>query len=568
MPSIDECCRKIAQVVLQRLKGIAMDGGTALVQTLIEWGVDTAFSVPGESYLPILNAIQKASNRINLITPRHESGVTFAAEAYGKINGRPAAGFVSRGPGATNASIGVHTAAQDSTPLLLFVGHVPTTTKGREAFQEVDYHQMFGRIAKAVLEPETSADVASVTARAIQISKAGRPGPVVVVMPKDVTEGDATGAQIPPPVPNARTIPDADGLASAAALIDAAERPLLVAGEMISIEDCQAELVTFAERTGVAVSTAYRRQDTFPNDLPAYVGHLEINRVAFQQRLWEDADLIVAAGARLDGISSQEFGFLRPHQKLLHIFPDTKSLANMACDLTIAADVGPTLAALAGAARSGSAARLAWRDSYHAEYDRFATPGSLQIFGALDLSAVVVDVQRQVRDDAIILTDSGTFARWVHRFYRFRHPHTQAGPMSGAMGYATPGALGAVLARPDRQVIAFVGDGGFLMSGQELTTAVQHRLPVKLVLCDNNAWGSILVSQQRRYGEAGTFGTRLQSPDFAMVAKGYGLPSFTVEKTADFSGAFGEALAADGPALVHLKLDERDVSPFTDEASV
>ncbi len=545
-----------------------MDGGSALVQTLIEHGIDTAFSVPGESYLPILHAIQNASNRIKLITPRHESGVTFAAEAFGKLTGRPAAGFVSRGPGATNASIGVHTAAQDSTPLLLFVGHVPTSTKGREAFQEVDYHQMFGKIAKAVLEPESSSDVADATARAIDIATAGRPGPVIVVMPKDITEGDAGAPTIPSPPRRARTIPDPTSIAEAAALINKAKRPLVVAGELISIEDCSKDLVAFAEASGAAVATAYRRQDTFPNNHAAYVGHLEINRVAFQRRLWEEADLVIAAGARLDGISSQEFGFIGPEQMLLHIFPDVRSLANMNCELAIAADVGPTLSALTDAIAPGSPARLAWRDGFHAEYDRFAQPGSLEIFGPVDLSAIVVEMQQQVRDDAIILTDSGTFARWVHRFYRFTQPHTQAGPMSGAMGYSVPGAIGAAMAYPNRQAIAFVGDGGFLMSGQELTAAVQHRLPIKIVLCDNNAWGSILVSQQRRYGEPGTFGTRLHSPDFAMVARGYGLDAFTVEKTADFAGAFREALAVDGPALIHVKLDERDVSPFTDEVSV
>ncbi|MEM8973748.1 MAG: thiamine pyrophosphate-binding protein, partial [Pseudomonadota bacterium] len=404
-----------------------MDGGSALVQTLIEHGIDTAFSVPGESYLPILHAIQNASNRIKLITPRHESGVTFAAEAFGKLTGRPAAGFVSRGPGATNASIGVHTAAQDSTPLLLFVGHVPTSTKGREAFQEVDYHQMFGKIAKAVLEPESSEDVADVTARAIDISTAGRPGPVIVVMPKDITEGDAGAPTIPSPPRRARTVPDRASVAEAATLIDKAKRPLIVAGELISIEDCSSDLIAFAEASGAAVATAYRRQDTFPNNHGAYVGHLEINRVAFQRRLWEEADLVIAAGARLDGISSQEFGFIGPEQMLLHIFPDVRSLANMNCELAIAADVGPTLSALTDAIAPASSERMAWRDSFHAEYDRFAQPGSLEIFGPVDLSAIVVEMQEQVRDDAIILTDSGTFARWVHRFYRFTHPHTQAG---------------------------------------------------------------------------------------------------------------------------------------------
>jgi acetolactate synthase-1/2/3 large subunit len=427
---------------------------------------------------------------------------------------------------------------------------------------------MFGRMAKAVLEPESSNDVARVTAQAIQLSTAGRPGPVVVVMPKDITEGDAGEADIPPATPRAATIPAPAGVADACRLIAAAQRPVMVTGEMVSIEDCSAAAVRFAEASGTAVVSAYRRQDTFPNDHRAYAGHLEINRVRFQADLWEAADLIIAAGARLDGISSQEFGFVRADQKLVHIFPDANVLSRWPSDLAIAADIGPTLETLADAVAAPSDARRAWVEEMHSAYDHFARSGSLTIFGSVDLSAIVEEVQRQVADDAIMLTDSGTFARWVHRFYRFNRPHTQAGPMSGAMGYATPGALGAALARLGAEVVAFVGDGGFLMSGQEIVTAAQHRLPVKLIVCDNNAWGSIMVSQQRRYGEEGTYGTRLQSPDFAAVGEAYGVPSYVVERTEEFAEAFAAARAADGPALIHLKLDERDISPFTDEPSV
>jgi len=545
-----------------------MDGGQALVQTLIDYGVDTAFSVPGESYLPILRAIQKSGNAIKLITPRHESGVTFAAEAFGKLSGRPAAGFVSRGPGATNASIGVHTAAQDSTPLLLFVGHVPTATKGREAFQEVDYHQMFGKIAKAVLEPETSAQIPDVVARAVTLTTAGRPGPVVVVMPKDITEGDAGDASAPPLRPRARAGMAPDDVTEAAALINRAKKPILIAGEMIAIDDATPALVAFAEASGVAIAAAYRRQDTFPNEHAAYFGHLEINRVAFQRKAFDEADLIIAMGCRLDGISTQEFTIPRADQTLVHVFPDREVLAHGSAEVASAADVIPALQALAEAVAAPSPERLAWRDDLHAAFDAFARPGSVRIHGRVDLAECVAEMQRQVPDDAVILTDSGTFARWVHRYYRFNQPHTQAGPMSGAMGYAAPGGIGAALAKPNAPAVAFVGDGGFLMSGQELVTAVQHRLKLVCILCDNGAWGSIMVSQQRRYGEEGVHGTRLQSPDFAKVAEGYGMPAFRVECSRDFGPALAKALAADGPALLHLLLDERDISPFADEVSV
>jgi len=540
-----------------------MDGGAALVETLLAWNVDTAFSVPGESYLPILAAIQRAGNRMRLVTPRHESGVTFAAEAYGKLTGRPAACFLSRGPGATNASIGVHVAKQDSTPLLLVIGHVPTPSIGKESFQEIDYHHMFGKVAKAVIEPRYSWQVAEATARALRLTTSGRPGPVVLIMPKDVTEGDAGDVAIPQPKPRASAGPEPKALARAAALIDAAQRPIVIAGETVATEGAHAALAAFAEASGVAVCAAYRRQDTMTNDHPAYAGHFEINRVAYQEQAWAECDLVIAMGARLEGITTQDFSMIRPDQKLIHVFPDEDSLALWQSDVAIAADAKPTLEALAGAVTAPSADRLAWRDRLHAAQQEFVVPGEIKVHGAVDLARVVEAMQAALPDDAVVITDSGTFARWVHRYYRFRKPHTQAGPMAGAMGYAVPGAIGAAMARPEAPVVTFCGDGGFLMTGQEMVAAVQHGLPIKVIVCDNEAWGSILVSQQKRYGQAGEFATRIESPDFAAVGRGYGAFAATVERTADFAPAFAAALAHDGPALIHLKLDSRDVSPFS-----
>ena len=545
-----------------------MNGGEALVETLLAWGVDAAFAVPGESYLPILAALQRHRNRIRLVTPRHEGGVTFAAEAYGKLARRPAAAFVSRGPGATNASIGVHTAMQDSTPMLLFVGNVPTTSLGREAFQEIDYHKMYGAIAKAVLEPQHPRQVAEVAARALALATSGRPGPVVVVLPKDILDGEAGDA--PPPAPGGRpsAAPDPEAVAHAAALIDAAERPLVIAGEMVSFERASDALVAFAEASGAGVCAAYRRQDCFPNDHPAYCGHFEINRVPFQERAWAECDLVIAAGARLDGITTLDFSMIRRDQALIHVFPDRDLLARWRSAVPLASDVGPTLEALARAVRAPGRGRLDWRAQVHAAYRAFATPGEVEVQGAVDMAQIVAAVDEIAPDDSVILCDSGTFARWVHRYYRFTRPGTQAGPMSGAMGYAVPGALGTSLAKPEAPSIAFVGDGGFLMTGQELTTAVQHELPVKVIVCDNNAWGSILVSQQKRFGAEGEFATRLKSPDFAAVARGYGVPAWTVARSAEFAPAFREALAAPGPALIHLLLDDRDISPFAQDAKV
>ncbi|MGZ0188343.1 MAG: thiamine pyrophosphate-dependent enzyme, partial [Alphaproteobacteria bacterium] len=508
------------------------------------------------------------SNRIRMMTPRHESGVTLAAEAYGKLTGRPAVGLVSRGPGATNASIGVHVASQDSTPLILIIGHVPTHTKGQEAFQEIDYHLMFGKVAKAVLEPESSGQVAQITAKALALATSGRPGPVIIVMPKDITEGDAGDPTIPGPIPRAVSAPAPQAVDAAARLIDRAERPMVIAGEMVTNEGAQDALARFADASGVAVSAAYRRQDALANSHPGYAGHLEINRVAWQETAFAEADLIIAVGTRMDGITSLEFQLVRPDQAFIHIFPDPDVLARFPHTMALAADAGPTLAALADAVSAPKVDRLAWRDDLHQKYLDFVVPGEIKVKGDVDMAACVVEAQRQLDDDAVILTDSGTFARWVHRYYQFSTGRTQAGPMCGAMGYAVPGAIGAAAARPNAQIVAFVGDGGFQMTGQELMTAVAHDIPIKVIVADNQAWGSILVSQERRYGEEGIFGTRLASPDFAALARAYGMPGWRVEATSAFSPAFAEAMAHDGPALIHLVLDERDISPFAAEQAV
>ncbi len=540
-----------------------MDGGEALAETLAAWSVEAAFAVPGESYLPVLAGLQRRANAIRLVTPRHESGVTFACAAYGRIAGKPAVGLVSRGPGSTNASIGLHVARQDSVPMLLVIGDVPTPSKGREAFQEIDYHKMFSGIAKAVIEPGTAAEVPQKAARALELAMAGRPGPVVLVMPKDISDGDAGAPAVPRPVPRAPLLPDAEAIAAAARLVDAARRPIVIAGELIAFEGAGASLSGFAAASGAAVTAAYRCQDAIANDDPAYVGHLEINRDDFQERGWEEADLVIAAGARLDGITTRDFSMIRDDQVLIHIHPDAEVLDRWPSGAAIRADAGPALEALSAAVSNGSRERRDWRAGLNGAYREFSKPGGVFVQGRVDLAEVTAEARRQLPDDAVVITDSGTFARWVHRYFSFAGPRTQAGPMAGAMGYGVPGGIGAALARPRSPVVVFVGDGGFLMTGQEAVTLVQERLPVKIVVCDNNAWGSILTSQQTRYGDAGIFGTRLESPDFEAVGRAYGLHAGRVRETGEFADAFAAALAHAGPALIHLELDERDISPFT-----
>jgi acetolactate synthase-1/2/3 large subunit len=538
-----------------------MTGGEALVATLVEHGIDQAFCVPGESYLAVLEGLRKARRQIRLVVTRHESGASFAGEAYGKIARRPAAVLVTRGPGASNAAIGIHTAAQDSTPLVLLIGHIPTAVKGREAFQEIDYHRMYAPIAKAVIEPPSPREVAECTARAVRLAVAGRPGPVAVVLPEDVTEGDAGDAVIPRRWGRASTVPSREAIARAAELVAAARHPLVISGEMVALGDATAALARFAEASGAGVVTAWRRQDTFPNDHPAYLGHLGIGRTRAQREAWDACDLVIAAGTRLDDITTEEFTLLRPDQRLIHIHPDPATLARWPADVAMPADVGPALEALTAALPGPpQGARLEWRARGHEAFLQYATPGQVRTVGAVDLAEVVAAVWRQAPADTIITNDAGNFAGWVHRYYRFRHPATQAGPSSGAMGYGVPAALGARLARPERTVLAFAGDGGFLMTGQELVTAVQEALPVKVILCDNGAYGTILMHQHRRIGPDAYYGVHLRSPDFAAVARGYGAAAFTVSATAEFPEAFAAALKHDGPALVHVRTDVRDIS--------
>ena len=537
-----------------------MSGGDALVATLVEHGVTVGFTVPGESFLAVLEGLRRARNRLRLVNARHEGAAAFAAEAFGKIAGRPAAVFVSRGPGATNASIGVHTAMQDSTPLLLFVGDVPRRVQDREAFQGVDYRRFFGAIAKAVIQPFGPEDVAEATARAWRTATSGRPGPVVVVLPEDVTEAEFDGGTIPRPPRRVAAAPAADALADAVAAIAAARMPVIVCGEMVALHQAHGALVRFADRSGAPVLAAFRRQDCFPNGHPAYAGHLGLTREPYIRALWAAADVVIAVGTRLDDMTTEEFTFIRPDQTVIQLHPDPAVAAASGAAIALAADLVLSLDAMTEALPEAPAARLAERDRVHALEAAHAGFAQRPAIGAVDMVKVVEAVAAAVPADAMIATDAGTFGSWVYRHYPWRQPFTQVAPEVGAMGAGVPGAIGASLARPDATIVAFVGDGGFLMTGSELATAVEEGIPVKVVLCDNAAYASILIHQHRRYGGDAYHGVTVKSPDFAMLARGYGAAAWTVRETAEFGPAFQAALAHGGPALVHVLTDVRDGS--------
>ena len=541
-----------------------MNGGELVAETLLGHGIDTVFTVPGESFLTVIEALRRQRNKVRLVTTRHESGASFAAEAFAKVSGRPAVAMVSRGPGATNAAIGVHTAKQDSTPLVLFMGQVTTNSRGREAFQEIDPASTFASMAKGVFEPKTPEEIGPAVAEALALAVEGRPGPVVIALAKDLSEADVADAWPIPPRAASRPEINASTASEAARLLAAAERPLILAGEAILFDDARDALVRLAEASGAPVIAAYRRQDAFPNDHEAYIGHLEINRVAYQRRALDEADVVLAAGSRLDGLTNENDAWPAATQRLIHVYPDDEVRGRFAAAASLGGDTGGVLDAIAGALTDPSD-NGAWREELRHGYLADNDPAGAVNLGAVNLAHVVRQAAARLDEDAVVLTDGGSFARWVHRYHRFSKPRTQAGPIAGAMGYAVPGAVGAALARPGARIVAYVGDGGFMMTGQELATALEQGLDLKIVVCDNNAHGSILSGQLKRFGENGVYGTRLASPDFAGLARAYGAPAWRVETTEAFAEAFKQALAHTGPALLHLITDERDIVPFGEE---
>ena len=539
----------------------AYTGGDALIATLLDHGVDTAFGVPGESYLAVLEALRAAQDRLRFVITRHESGATFAACAYARLARKPGIAFVTRGPGATNASIGIHTARQDSVPLVLFIGQVPSDQRGRESFQEIDYHRMLGPMTKAVFEPHTPHEVAAAAAEAFAIAMAGRPGPVAVALPEDVTEGETGDAPVPAPRARRAVSPAADDICAIAERIAQAERPVAIAGEMVGFEGANEALAAFAEAYGVGVLSSFRQQGVVPCAHPAYLGTLGLALPPYQEDLLAEADLLLAFGTRLDLATTVDDRVIHEARFMVHVYPDSDALAAAGTGLQVCADVAPVLDGLIEAApEAPPASRSEWRAAQRAAFDRFRHESAGPALGAVDLAAVVQTLAEQVPADATIVNDAGNFSTWLLRHFPYEHPLAQAAPSVGAMGYGVPGAIGAQLARPGKRVVALAGDGGFGMTGQELITAVGNRLPIVVLLCDNGTYGTIAMHQYNRYGADSTYGVALDSPDFAAAARAWGADAWTVETTEAFAPALDGALAADGPALIHLKTDIRDLA--------
>ena len=541
--------------------------GHVLVEALVAQGVHTAFGVPGESYLAVLDGFHQHRDQIRFIACRQEGGAAFMAEAQGKLTGRPGICFVTRGPGATNASIGIHTAFQDSTPLILFVGQVASDQRDREAFQELDYRQMFGPgtlgLAKWVGEVQDADRLPEYIARAFHTALQGRPGPVVLVLPEDMLT-ELTAAPVLPRVEPAQAWPAPGALRDLRAMLLAAQRPMLIAGGSGWDAEAARALQRFAENWQIPVGCGFRFQDTFDNRHPLYAGDVGIGLSPKLAQRVKDADLIIALGVRLGEMTTGGYTLLtppRPTQKLVHIHAGAEELGRVyAADLLMQSSMACAAKALETLAAPPSLPWGEWAATAHLDYEAnyVAPPVS-----PLDMAVVMKTVQRLAPADTVYTNGAGNFSGWLHRYVRYfglqHHGRTQLAPTSGSMGYGFPAAVAAALLYPERTVVNVAGDGDFLMTGQELATASGYganrgagRL-VSLVV-DNGTFGTIRMHQEREY-PGRVSGSDLFNPDFAAMARAFGWRAACVQTTEAFEACFAEAMQPGAPMLIHLKLD-------------
>jgi acetolactate synthase-1/2/3 large subunit len=534
-------------------------GGQVLVDQLELHGVDTAFCVPGESYLAVLDALHDSP--IRLIVCRHEAAAANMAEAYGKLTGRPGICLVTRGPGATHASVGVHTAFQDSTPMLLLVGQVARRMLGREAFQELDYGRVFGGLAKWAGQIDDAARVPELVARAFAAAISGRPGPVVLALPEDLLMEECDVADAAPSAP-VRPHPGASELQRVRELLGGAQRPLVLVGEGGWSARAGADMLAFAEANELPLCALFRCQDYVDNHSRVYAGHLGIGTNPKLAERVVQADVLLVVGGQLGEIATRGYTLLDvpvPAQRLVQVHPGPEELGKVyQPELAIVSALPEFAAALRELEPLDSSAWRASTESARADYLEHLRHDKQP--GDLELSEVMALLRERLPPEAVFTCGAGNFTVWAHRFYEFSRYGTQLAPRSGAMGYGVPAALTAKLLHPDRPVVCLAGDGDFLMSGQELATAVQFGLAIVVLVVNNGMYGTIRMHQERHY-PGRVIGTDLVNPDFVAYAESFGAYGELVERTEDFADAFERALAAGRPALLELRVDPEAISP-------
>lgn len=529
-----------------------------LVDALVAQGVSHVFGVPGESYLAVLDALWEQRSVIRFITCRHEAAAANMAEAWGKLTGRPGIAFVTRGPGAAHAAIGVHTAFQDSSPMILFVGQVARDQRDREAFQEIDYNRMFSGVAKHAEQIDQAERAPEYVARAFATALNGRPGPVVVALPEDMLREDVEAEPIRPVV-RAESSPSSQDINRLRELLASARNPLLIAGGATWTAQAVADLNTLVGRWRMPIATSFRAKDLIDNRHEYYAGELGIGPCPALAARVRAADLLIVLGARLGEMTTSGYTLPVPPvpvQTLVHIHPGAEELGRVYQPaLAIQSGMGPAVQALAGIDAPG------WPDearTARAAYEEWVRP--VEVRGPVNLSRIWHWLDQCLPADAIIANGAGNFAGWLHRFYRHKAWRTQLAPTSGAMGYGLPAAIAAAFAQPRRLVLAVHGDGCFLMTGNELATVAQNRLKLIVLVCDNGSYGTIRMHQERDFPGHNS-GTDLVNPDFAAYARAFGLAGVTVTTTEAFAPAFEAALAREGATLIHLITDVRDIAP-------
>lgn len=534
-------------------------GGRILVDQLQIQGVERLTCVPGESFLAVLDALHDAS--IDVLVCRQEGGAAIMAEAYGKLTGRPGVCFVTRGPGSMNGSHGIHIAAQDSTPMIMFVGQVERGMLEREAFQELDYKAVFGSIAKWVVEIDSAERIPELVARAFRVAMQGRPGPVVVSLPEDILTELSDVADAPRVEP-VDTFPSDDDMKALAGMVKAAKRPfMIVGGSRWSAQACKS-VADFAARAGIPVAASFRRAQLFPADHPNFAGDLGIGPNPKLAARIKEADLLLLVGGRMSETPSSAYTLIDvpvPKQKLVHVHPGAEELGRV-YQPALAIQASPIafaskLAALDIGNPQGNAEEAA---GAHTDYLAWSdNPRKLP--GRFQYGEVMCWLRDRLPADAIICNGAGNYAGWIHRFFRFRQFGTQLAPTSGSMGYGLPAAVLAKRQHPEKVVIAFAGDGCFLMNGQEFATAVQFNIPFITVVVDNGMYGTIRMHQENHYPHR-VSATDLKNPDFAALAKAYGGHGERVETTEEFAPAFERALASGKPSILHCLLDPQAIS--------
>lgn len=527
----------------------------AFLSVLAANQVDRIFQVPGESYIGLLDALSDFPD-IDVVTCRHESGAGFMACADGRLTGRPGVVMVSRGPGASNASIAVHTAQQDAIPLILIIGQVPKKDLRREAFQEIEYHKMFGSIAKWVVEATDPSQLNEIAFKAIRMATSGTPGPVVVVIPEDIQQQQVAQHHWIARA-NAPTTAASATLDRLRLLLVHAERPLIVAGGAFDKPGGREPLLAFAEAWNIPVAVSFRRHDVFPNRHPLFVGDLGLSNPKEQISLFHSSDLILALGTRLDDITSQGYTFPRlpqPRQTFVHCYPDDHIVGlhfapnvGLVCDpVTLVADLTPR------ELPSISRTRRDWGLQLRDVHDQIAAWPTPTADDGVNFARVVHSLAKQASTSTILCLDAGTFAAPVYKHFPFTFPQRLMAPLSGAMGYGTPAAVAAQLRHPETKVVCMVGDGGFMMTGNEMIAAVERKLPILFILSNNNCYASIRIHQEINY-PGRHVGTTLFNPDFIRIAEGFGMQSEAITEESQIDAAVARGLAATEPYFIEVQ---------------